>query len=36
MNRANTPIEPSLEVLLEDARARGDRKHPFWAKVESL
>ncbi|MEX2168849.1 MAG: peptidase [Pirellulales bacterium] len=35
MNRAGTPIEPSLEVLLEDARARGDRKHPFWAKVES-
>lgn len=36
MNRNGTPIEPSLEVLLEDARTRGDRKHPFWAKVESM
>lgn len=30
---ANT-IRPDLAVLLEDVRARGDRKHPFWAKVE--
>ena len=29
-----TPIRPELEVLLEDARSRGDRQHPFWAKVE--
>jgi acetyl esterase/lipase len=36
MTRAADPIEPSLEVLLEDARTRGDRQHPFWAKVESL
>jgi predicted esterase len=27
-------IEPSLPVMLEDARTRADRKHPFWAKVE--
>jgi predicted esterase len=27
-------IEPSLAVMLEDARTRADRKHPFWAKVE--
>jgi predicted esterase len=27
-------LEPSLAVLLEDARTRADRKHPFWAKVE--
>lgn len=27
--------EPSLEVLLEDARTRGIRLHPFWAKVEA-
>jgi hypothetical protein len=20
--------------MLEDARTRGDRRHPFWAKVE--
>ncbi len=26
-------IEPSLEVLLEDIRSRGDRQNPFWAKV---
>ncbi len=24
---------PKLEVLLDDARTRGDRIHPFWAKV---
>jgi pimeloyl-ACP methyl ester carboxylesterase len=28
-------VEPSLSVLLEDARTRADRQHPFWAKVES-
>ncbi len=27
-------IKPSLSVLLEDVRTRGDRQHPFWAKVE--
>jgi pimeloyl-ACP methyl ester carboxylesterase len=27
-------IEPSLKVMLEDARLRGDRFHPFWAKIE--
>ncbi len=27
-------VEPDLGVLLEDARSRGDRKHPFWARVE--
>lgn len=27
-------IDPSREVLLEDARTRADRLHPFWAKVE--
>ncbi len=26
--------KPSLEVMLEDVRTRGDRQHPFWAKVE--
>ena len=25
---------PSLRVLLEDVRTRGDRQHPFWAKFE--
>lgn len=27
-------LRPSLSVMLEDARARADRQHPFWAKVE--
>ncbi len=25
---------PDIGVMLEDARTRGDRMHPFWAKVE--
>lgn len=28
-------VEPDAGVILDDARARGDRQHPFWAKVES-
>ncbi len=28
-------VAPDLSVLLEDVRIRGDRQHPFWAKVES-
>ena len=28
-------VEPDLPTLLEDVRTRGDRQHPFWAKVES-
>lgn len=31
--RANKLPEPSSEVLLEDVRTRGDRQHPFWAKI---
>ncbi len=27
-------IKPQVETILEDARTRGDRQHPFWAKVE--
>jgi predicted esterase len=27
-------IHPDVAVLLEDVRGRGDRRHPFWAKVE--
>jgi len=27
-------VRPDLETLLEDVRSRGDRQHPFWAKVE--
>jgi len=33
-NRRQTKIQPSLQTLLEDVRTRGDRQHPFWAKVE--
>ena len=28
-------IQPSVETMLEDVRFRGDRQHPFWAKVET-
>lgn len=28
-------VEPDVAILLEDARTRADRLHPFWAKVES-
>jgi predicted esterase len=31
----STIIKPNVEVMLEDARARGDRQHPFWAKIET-
>jgi pimeloyl-ACP methyl ester carboxylesterase len=27
-------VVPDLAMLLEDARTRADRQHPFWAKVE--
>ncbi len=36
-NRAISPrdrfVRPDLQVLLEDARTRADRQHPFWAKL---
>jgi predicted esterase len=28
-------IAPDLVTLLDDVRLRGDRQHPFWAKVET-
>ena len=28
-------VRPDLGVLLEDARARADRVHPYWAKIKS-
>jgi hypothetical protein len=38
-NRTITPrdrtVKPDLAVLLEDARTRADRQHPFWAKLET-
>jgi predicted esterase len=27
-------VRPDLRVLLEDVRTRGERQHPFWARVE--
>lgn len=35
ITRRDEPISPDLHVLLEDARSRGERFRPFWAKVES-
>jgi hypothetical protein len=36
-NRAVSPrdrfVRPDLNVLLEDARSRADRQHPYWAKL---
>ncbi len=35
--RANPPdrfLQPDLQTLLEDVRTRGDRQHPFWAKID--
>ena len=29
----NITVTPSVETILEDARTRGDRQHPFWAKL---
>lgn len=26
-------VQPNLELLMEDARTRGDRQHPFWNRV---
>jgi hypothetical protein len=38
-NRAISPrdriVRPDLSVLLEDARTRADRQHPFWAKLST-
>jgi pimeloyl-ACP methyl ester carboxylesterase len=34
INGGNQMIKPDLRTLLEDVRTRGDRQHPFWAKLE--
>jgi predicted esterase len=31
---ARDEIQPDLGVILDDVRTRGDRQHPFWARVE--
>ncbi|MBN1590856.1 MAG: peptidase [Pirellulales bacterium] len=33
INRADPFIKPDLATMLEDARTRADRLHPFWAKM---
>jgi pimeloyl-ACP methyl ester carboxylesterase len=35
MTAPGVDIKPELSVLLEDARTRAERQHPFWAKVDS-
>jgi len=32
--RRQVSLEPDLPLLLEDARTRADRQHPFWMKIE--
>jgi pimeloyl-ACP methyl ester carboxylesterase/thioredoxin-like negative regulator of GroEL len=34
LNAADQIVRPELRTLLEDVRTRGDRQHPFWAKLE--
>jgi len=34
VNRGEPFVKPDLTVMLEDARRRADRLHPFWNKVE--
>jgi len=36
VNKLGSFIEPDSGVMMEDARTRSDRQHPFWAKVEKL
>ena len=33
--RAFSNVQPTVATILEDVRTRGDRQHPFWAKVEN-
>jgi predicted esterase len=32
---SNPMVRPDLRTLLEDVRTRGDRQHPFWARVDT-
>jgi pimeloyl-ACP methyl ester carboxylesterase len=34
INGGNQLIKPDVHTLLEDVRTRGDRQHPFWARLE--
>jgi pimeloyl-ACP methyl ester carboxylesterase len=33
LGNAGAAIEANLGIILEDVRTRGDRQHPFWARV---
>jgi pimeloyl-ACP methyl ester carboxylesterase len=33
LNSPDQMIHPDVRVILEDVRTRGDRQHPFWARV---
>lgn len=35
MTAPGVEVKPMMSVLLEDARTRAERQHPFWSKVES-
>jgi hypothetical protein len=35
LNTTAASLAGDLNVLLEDARTRGDRQHPFWSKIET-
>lgn len=34
LNGPDQMIRPDLHVILEDVRTRGDRQHPFWARLD--
>ena len=34
LNNADQMIRPDMRTILEDVRTRGDRQHPFWARVD--
>lgn len=36
LNSPDQSIRPDLHVMLEDVRTRGDRRHPFWARVDGV
>ncbi len=31
---ADAYVQPKVAVILEDVRTRGDRQHPFWARID--
>jgi pimeloyl-ACP methyl ester carboxylesterase len=35
LNNSDQLIRPDLQTMLKDVRSRGDRQHPFWARVDS-